>query len=1366
MKRHISIFAFLLSAFAAVGLSAFAAGSGSDFMRLSPIGYRLGEAGDVRAYDSSVVTVAPSDTSIVTSNKSQTLTAVLNRDYKVVRWQKFGDDPTRRTELDPIEEFGEKSETVAVDFNPNVEWMYVTVVVKYNPVRTVKVDLSSFAKGTVTISPEKPSYQKGDVVTLTAEPAEGYSFVRWSDGNADHVRTLTVDDDIDLTAYIEPDSSRVSFSAGAGAVLGVTSKRVSFGSAYGELPVPTRDGLVFTGWADVNGRVVTEKTKVDRSLDHTLYAQWEIPPESYVVVFDANGGTGLQTRVEQKFEVGVSQKLHINTFYNTGHVFVGWNQNAKAEEMQFKDEQIVQDLAPAGAALTLFAVWRAEKVAYTVHFDKNAQDATGEMIDQQFAGGEEKPLSGCNFKRTGWTFLGWSTDSKAVEAAYQDRERVQDLTTQKELTFYAVWTRNPVYYISYMATDKDTDPRKETVEQGKEYTLSTNGYERTGYTFTGWTNGTAKATYPAGKKCTTQELAKMVDDGDAITFVAVWKPITYTLKFDGNGGRCNVPEEKLEYDDKRLPYTINVNRVPGERDPQTVRTHYTLIGWNRDSAGKGEVFELGLTDNYQTITITNNLTAVDGTNVTLYAIWQGKPQIVVINGELVELEYGSQLEKPDDPAPKSGYTFTGEWHTNNNVTVSFPITVTGGFDLNPNETTNEYTVVFHGTDADGGATEPQAFTYDVAQALTANGFTRPGYGFAGWAVREGADRTVAYADRQVVKNLATNDGAVVDLYATWTMNPRYYVVRYNPNGGAGTPYVQDIECGVATALTANGFTRTGYGFAGWAVAESSGSTVVYTNGQIVTDLADEGETNNLWAVWTPNRYWVKFDGNGANGGTMAVQAFTYDALQALTVNGFTRTGYGFAGWKTNETGAAVFADGAVVSNLTAEADATNTLWATWKANTYTVRFNPNGGSGDITTQGFTYDQSQKLTGNDFEPPEALKSFAGWATNETGKAVYANGAEVQNLTAEADGTVDLYAVWGDDSYTVAFDGNGATGGTMEPQAFKHGGTDTLTPNAYLRTGCGFSGWATNLTDKVVYSDGANFTAPTNGTGETLYAVWTNNTYECTFVGKTEDNQRRKYGEKLDPLPGNLPKTGYTFEGWTTNGSDVVVLESFTMPDHDVVFTPLWTPITYTIAFDGNGTTTVAMAPTNVKYDVEIALPSNTYVWAGHEFVSWTNSVGSVFEDGKTVKNLSVTDGATVTLYADWQKVGNPLSIALGLSEDWNTESVGNAWSVIGSPTDKSGLQRSSTDESAWLEITIPDGAAGELYMEFDNGTSNRGTLVITLDGNEIRDSDGEWAKYQTDKWVVLPEIRSGVLRFKGCPDSGCTWKLQNFKWTAK
>ena len=907
MKRRISIFTLLLCASAA-----FASG---DAMRLSPVGYRLGATGDIAAYDPSVVTVTPGDTSIVTTNKPITLTAALNRDYKVVRWQKFDDDPTIRSDADPIEEFGEGSETVSINFATNVTWMYVTVVVKYDPTRTVKAELSSFGKGSVTVSPEKETYLKGDVVTLTAEPADGYSFVRWSDGNADHVRQLTVDGDIELKAYVEPNANRVSFSADEGVVLDMTEKTVRFGCAYGELPVPVREGLVFVGWKDEFGTMITSESTSDRAGDHALTAVWEIPPEAYIVVFDANGGTGLQTRVEQKFEVGVSQKLRVNTFYNPGHVFVGWNQNADAEEKQYFDEQIVQDLAPADATLTLFAVWRAEKVAYTVHFERNADDATGEMIDQQFAGGEEKPLSGCNFRRTGWTFLGWSTDDGAIEATYQDREKVQDLTTQKELTLYAVWTKNPVYYVNYMAMGRDSEPWKsEIVEQGKEYVLSaTNGLARTGYAFVGWTNGTAKATYPAGKKCTTQELEKMVDDGDTITVVALWKPITYTLKFDGNGGYVDsevLPDYTLTYD---IPTTIKY------KPDAVLRQGYEFQFWSADPKETNTVYRWGKGDE----PVVTNLTTVAGDTVVWYAIWKGTNVTVKIDGQSIPLECGSQLEKPDDPAPKPGYTFTGEWHTNNNVTVAFPITVIGSFNLDPNWTTNTYTVRFNGnggTNETGKSTYEQAFAYDEEKALTGNAFTRTGYAFANWTNAVG--RT--FADGEEVKNLTTNDGVVVDLYAAWD-DRRSYTVRFNPNGGEGNPYFQVISCGKATPLTLNRFARTGYGFANWTNATGT----VYTDGVKVQDLVAEGKTNDLYAVWTPNRYWVKFNGNGADGGkAMDDQEFTYDVARALTSNAFTRTGYGFANW-TNSVGE-VFNNGALVKNLTTTPDKTVTLYAVWE----------------------------------------------------------------------------------------------------------------------------------------------------------------------------------------------------------------------------------------------------------------------------------------------------------------------------------------------------------------------------------------------------------------------------------------------------
>lgn len=112
----------------------------------------------------------------------------------------------------------------------------------------------------------------------------------------------------------------------------------------------------------------------------------------------------------------------------------------------------------------------------------------------------------------------------------------------------------------------------------------------------------------------------------------------------------------------------------------------------------------------------------------------------------------------------------------------------------------------------------------------------------------------------------------------------------------------------------------------------------------------------------------------------------------------TRENYTFDGWYNGET--KVEADYKVTGDLT--------LTAKWNANTYTVKFNANGGSGTMTDQTFTYDVPQALTANTFTRDGY--TFAGWATSADGNVTYADEQEVSNLTAVANGEVTLYAVW--------------------------------------------------------------------------------------------------------------------------------------------------------------------------------------------------------------------------------------------------------------------------------------------------------------------------------------------------------------------
>ena len=167
---------------------------------------------------------------------------------------------------------------------------------------------------------------------------------------------------------------------------------------------------------------------------------------------------------------------------------------------------------------------------------------------------------------------------------------------------------------------------------------------------------------------------------------------------------------------------------------------------------------------------------------------------------------------------------------------------------------------------------------------------------------------------------------------------------------------------------------------------------------------------------SPTTYTVTYK-PGANG-TGSQQTATKTKDVSLTLKGatFTRTGYTQTGWSTSDGGAKVY-------NLSASytGNSALTLYPFWTANTYTVAFNANGGTGTMSNMSMTYDVVKTLTGNCFT--KSGSEFAGWATSAGGNVVYANGASVENLTATQGATVTLYAKWtacivgpwGDDPY---------------------------------------------------------------------------------------------------------------------------------------------------------------------------------------------------------------------------------------------------------------------------------------------------------------------------------------------------------------
>ena len=293
-----------------------------------------------------------------------------------------------------------------------------------------------------------------------------------------------------------------------------------------------------------------------------------------------------------------------------------------------------------------------------------------------------------------------------------------------------------------------------------------------------------------------------------------------------------------------------------------------------------------------------------------------------------------------------------------------------------------------------------------------------------------------------------------------------YKVSYSANGGSGEPSSQTKYYGKSLTLSSTKPTRTGYTFKGWATSASG--SVAYESGDTYTANA----AVTLYAVWKANTYTVKYDANGGSGAPSS-QTKTYGKSLTLSSTKPTRTGYTFKGWATSASGSVAYESGDTYT-----ANAAVTLYAVWTANTYTVSYNANGGSGVPSSQTKTYGKT--LTLSSTKPTRTGYAFVSWNTKADGTGTtYAAGA---SYTANA--AVTLYAIWNINTYTVTYNANGGTLGNVKTQTKNYGTALKLTGTA-TRTDYTFKGWATSASGGVAYIVGASYTANAD---VTLYAVW--------------------------------------------------------------------------------------------------------------------------------------------------------------------------------------------------------------------------------------------------------------------------------------
>ena len=295
-------------------------------------------------------------------------------------------------------------------------------------------------------------------------------------------------------------------------------------------------------------------------------------------------------------------------------------------------------------------------------------------------------------------------------------------------------------------------------------------------------------------------------------------------------------------------------------------------------------------------------------------------------------------------------------------------------------------------------------------------------------------------------------------------------VTLDSNGGtiAEGKEVTSYTFGTSVPLpTADDITREGYTFGGWYDNEDfSGEKIEEIS---ATDTGDK----KYWAKWTANSYTVGFNANGGDG-TMTNQSFTYDVVQALSANAFTRTGYTFTGWNTTAEGTGTsYEDGTEVSNLSSAVGGEVTLYAQWTASSYTVTLNTNGGTiaeGKEVTS-YTFGTGATL------PTEVTRTgytFDGWYAKED-----FSGDKVTVIPADATGDKAYWAKWIANTYTITVqvaDGCDGMGEVTGGGTYGYGETTTLTATA--KSGYRFVKWEDGeaaATREITVTGDATYTA---------------------------------------------------------------------------------------------------------------------------------------------------------------------------------------------------------------------------------------------------------------------------------------------------
>ena len=934
------------------------------------------------------------------------------------------------------------------------------------------------------------------------------------------INSSAITGDIEIAAAGVPQTYTVTFDMQGGSG-GTESIYAAYTQMMPDVTPPSKPGYTFGGYYDKQNGTGTQYYDIkgsaygvyDRTENIILYAKWT--PNQYTVTLDAMGGTdGGTFTAEYDAEMPAITKPT-----RKGYTFLGYftQQNGGGEKYYNADGTSAKRYDKTDG-LMLYATWSAK--SYTVTFDMQGGSGGTASAEATY---DSKMPSVTPPERIGYTFGGYfeNANGGGIQYYYADGKAVKPYDIDAACTLYAKWTANT--YDVVLNTQGGSGGSTVTAVFGSNMPVIA-APDKPGYLFGGYfdgVNGSGTKYYNAD--CSS---ASVYNRAEGITLYALWTPITYNIQLYSRGENVGALQNVV-YGELRLP---------SDKDVGISYPNYNFVGWNVYDEQNWAMYTADRTYSVGLVT-------EQGKTAYVYAAWLEKDKYTVTydaNGgegapSAIEVHTNETINLSAAVPSRQNYTFVGwseksdssaaQYQPNDSFTMgNSVVTLFAVWRKNPELVYNANGGVF-GTYA--GTSYPAAGSLVT---LTDAVPQKDGYVFCGWA------QTPTASKADIVSSPYTMPDHDTVLYAVYE------------------PILYTVSVFAADGYSALGINAGGYTLGEYAEFAVSGtSPKVYINGVLAQPINGkykfEIQKNTSVIVSDVSGVNVIYNANGGVNPPIDMRTYTNGDTAGVKSDLPLRNGYTFSGWaETADSGYAQYTGGEDIF-VSAE---DIVLYAVWEPIAYTVKYDANGGTGDMAAAAAVYDKELTLSPNTFTKTGC--QFAGWAFSADDELAYADGANVKNLTDTPNGEVILYAVWNGAKTKINFHFEGGSSGTASCEAVygKILPTDKLI--APYRYGYTFAGYYTsaNKGGDLVYNADMSLsdfyrTAPWNSVADEfeLYAAWEPAAYTVVFVSGTQtlDTVSAVYGSifslpKAETLGVSVPE-GYSFCGWSVAaGSDMV------------------------------------------------------------------------------------------------------------------------------------------------------------------------------------------------------------------------------------